>query len=77
MLPPWSILEISDEPLGICTLVPFAISVKIGATSVAIYNEIAIIIVPTITEWIILPLAAPTINATTNGIVAKSPNGST
>ena len=49
MLPPWSILEICEDPDGIFTLVPSAMLVKIGATSVAMYSEIAIIIVPTIT----------------------------
>ena len=77
MLPPWSRLEICDEPDGILTFVPSAILVKIGATSVAMYKEIATIIVPTITECMMLPRAAPTINATINGIVAKSPNGKT
>lgn len=77
MLPPWSILEICDEPDGIFTFVPSAILVNIGATSVAIYKETAIMIVPTITECIMFPRAAPTIKATTNGMVAKSPKGST
>ena len=77
MLPPWSRLEICEDPDGIFTLVPSAMLVKIGATSVAMYSEIAIIIVPTITECMMLPRAAPTINATINGIVAKSPKGNT
>jgi hypothetical protein len=48
-----TILSLNYLVFGICTFVPFAISVKIGATSVAIYSEIAIIIVPTMTEFIV------------------------
>ena len=50
MFPPWSILEIIAEPSGILKSLFIAISVNIGAISVAMYKEIAIMIAPTITE---------------------------
>ena len=74
--PPVSKFVISAAPSGNFTI-PCAISVITGAKLVAINKATAITTVNEITECKIFPLRLGTTNAAKNGIVAKSPKGST